>query len=84
MRIPVSRRRFIAFVAVAAGLPLLLKAGGARAGLVSWDGTALGGLASIQLYHTDEMIAQQAISAALAELRRLEAPARAMPGRNAA
>jgi len=73
MRIPVSRRRFIAFVAVAAGLPLLLKAGGAQAGLVSWEGTALGGPASIKLYHTDEMIAQQAISAALAELRRLEA-----------
>ncbi|MDO8789063.1 MAG: FAD:protein FMN transferase [Sulfuritalea sp.] len=73
MRIPVSRRRFIAFVAVAAGLPLLLKAGGAQARLVSWQGTALGGPASIRLYHTDEMIAQRAISAALAELRRLEA-----------
>ncbi|MCX7161772.1 MAG: FAD:protein FMN transferase [Betaproteobacteria bacterium] len=73
MRIPVSRRRFIAFVAAAAGLPLLLKAGGAQARLVSWEGTALGGPASIRLYHTDEMIAQQAISAALTELRRLEA-----------
>jgi thiamine biosynthesis lipoprotein len=73
MRIPVSRRRFIAFVAAAAGLPLLLKAGAAQARLVSWEGTALGGPASIKLYHTDEMVAQQAIAAALAELRRLEA-----------
>jgi len=73
MPVALSRRRFITFVATAAGLPLLLKAGGARARLVRWEGTALGGPASIQLYHTDETVAQQAISAALAELRRLEA-----------
>jgi len=73
MPIAVTRRRFITFVAAAAGLPLLLKAGGVQARLVRWDGTALGGPASIQLYHTNEAVAQQAIAAALAELRRLEA-----------
>jgi thiamine biosynthesis lipoprotein len=72
MPIAVTRRRFITFVAAAAGLPLLLKAGGAQARLVRWDGTALGGPASIQLYHNNEAVAQQAIAAALAELRRLE------------
>ncbi|MFA7280328.1 MAG: FAD:protein FMN transferase [Sterolibacterium sp.] len=72
MPIAVSRRRFITFAAAAVGLPLLLKAGGAQARLVRWDGTALGGPASIQLYHTNEAVAQQAIASALAELRRLE------------
>jgi thiamine biosynthesis lipoprotein len=73
MPVALSRRRFITFAAAAAGLPLLLQAGRAQARLVRWEGTALGGPASIQLYHTDETVAQQAISAALAELRRLEA-----------
>ena len=68
-----SRRRFITFVAAAAGIPLLLKAGGAQARPARWDGTALGAPASIQLYHTDEAQAQAAIAAGLAELKRLEA-----------
>ena len=72
MSFALSRRRFITIAAAAVSLPLLLKAGGAQARLVRWEGTALGGPASIQLYHTDEGVAQQAISAALAELRRLE------------
>ena len=69
----ISRRRFITFMAAAAGLPLLLKAGGAQAKPVRWDGTALGAPASIQLYHTDEAQARAAIAAGLEELRRLEA-----------
>ncbi|MFA7267967.1 MAG: FAD:protein FMN transferase [Sterolibacterium sp.] len=73
MPIGLSRRRFITFAAAAAGLPLLLKAGSTQARLVRWDGTALGAPSSIQLYHTDEAVAQQAIAAALAEMRRLEA-----------
>ena len=68
-----SRRRFITLAAAAAGLPLLFKAGGAQAGLVRWEGTALGAPASIQLYHSNEHVAQQAITRALAELDRLEA-----------
>lgn len=68
-----SRRRFITFVAAAAGLPLLLKAGGAQAKPVRWDGTALGAPASIQLYHADEAQARAAITAGLNELKHLEA-----------
>jgi len=68
-----SRRRFITFVAAAAGLPLLLKAGGSQARPVRWEGTALGAPASIQLYHTDEFQARAAITAGLDELKRLEA-----------
>lgn len=68
-----SRRRFITFVAAAAGLPLLLRAGGSQARPVRWEGTALGAPASIQLYHTDEAQARAAIAAGLDELRRLEA-----------
>lgn len=73
MSVALSRRRFITFAAAAAGLPLLLRAGGAQARLARWEGTALGAPASIQLYHKDEGVAQQAIAAALGELRRLEA-----------
>ncbi|WP_435626358.1 FAD:protein FMN transferase [Candidatus Ferrigenium straubiae] len=68
-----SRRRFIAFVAAAAGLPLLLKTGSSQAKPVRWEGTALGAPASIQLYHADEAQARAAIAAGLDELRRLEA-----------
>ena len=68
-----TRRRFITFVAAAACLPLLLRAGGAQARLVRWDGAALGAPASIQLYHSDEAHAQAAIAAGLEELKRLEA-----------
>lgn len=68
-----SRRRFITFVAAAAGLPLLLKAGSSLAKPVRWEGTALGAPASIQLYHADEAQARAAIAAGLDELRRLEA-----------
>lgn len=67
-----SRRRFITLAAAAAGLPLLLKIGGAQAKPVRWEGTALGAPASIQLYHTDEAQARAAIAAGLDELDRLE------------
>lgn len=73
MTVRISRRRAITVLAAAAGLPLLAKAGGARAELVQWQGTALGAPASIQLYHRDESKARAAIDAGLAELARLEA-----------
>ncbi len=73
MQSVMTRRRFITFVAAAAGLPLLLRAGGAQARPTRWDGTALGAPASIQLYHTDETQARAAIAAGLDELKRLEA-----------
>jgi len=68
----ITRRRFITFVAAAAGLPLLLKAGSSQAKPVRWDGTALGAPASIQLFHSDEAQARAAIAAGLDELKRLE------------
>ncbi len=73
MQSVMSRRRFITFIAAAAGVPLLLKAGGAQARPVRWDGTSMGAPASIQLYHTDEAQARAAIAAGLDELKRLEA-----------
>ena len=73
MQSVISRRRFITFVAAAAGLPMLLKAGGAQARPVRWDGTSMGAPASIQLYHTNEAQARTAIAAGLDELKRLEA-----------
>ena len=73
MQSVISRRRFITFVAAAAGLPILLKAGGAQARPVRWDGTSMGAPASIQLYHTNESQARTAIAAGLDELKRLEA-----------
>lgn len=69
----ITRRRLITVAAAAAGLPLLLKATGAQARLVTWEGTTLGAPSSIKLYATDEGKARAAITAALAELARLEA-----------
>lgn len=68
-----TRRRFVTFVAAAAGLPLLLKAGRSQAKPIRWQGNALGAPASIQLFHTDEAQARAAIAAGLDELKRLEA-----------
>ncbi len=69
----VTRRRALAVLAAAAGLPLFLRAGTAQARLVRWEGVALGAQASLSLYHDDEAAAGAAIEAAVAELRRLEA-----------
>ena len=66
MAIPISRRRFITFVAAAAGLPLLLHQANAGVKLARWDGNSLGAPASIQLYHADGELARRAIAAALA------------------
>ena len=51
---------------------MLLKAGGAQARPVRWDGTSMGAPASIQLYHSNEAQARTAIAAGLDELKRLE------------
>jgi thiamine biosynthesis lipoprotein len=72
MTAKISRRRFVSIAAVAAGLPLLFKAGSAQARLVRWEGTTLGAPSTIQLYHNDEAQARAAIDAAVAELGRLE------------
>lgn len=72
MSVTITRRRALTILAAAAGVPLVLHATKARAGLVKWEGTALGAPASLSLYHTDEGAARAAIDAAVAELRRLE------------
>lgn len=72
MTVQITRRRLITVAAAAAGLPLILKAGSAQARTVTWEGTTLGAPSSIKLVATDEAKARTAISAALAELERLE------------
>jgi thiamine biosynthesis lipoprotein len=73
MGLAMSRRRAITVLAAAAGLPLLMRAGSAKARVMRWEGTTLGAPSTIQLYHTDEAKAQAAINDSLAELARLEA-----------
>lgn len=73
MTVQITRRRLITVAAAAVGLPLILKAGGAQARLVTWEGTTLGAPSSIKLVAADEAKARAAIAAALNELERLEA-----------
>ncbi|MBF0373489.1 MAG: FAD:protein FMN transferase [Alphaproteobacteria bacterium] len=68
----ISRRRAIAVIAAAAGLPVFLAARGVKASLVRWEGTALGASASIALYHDDEAAARDLIAECVAEVARLE------------
>lgn len=72
MTVKITRRRLISVAAAAAGLPLILKAGGAQARLITWEGTSLGAPSSIKLVAADEAKARAAIAAALAEMERLE------------
>ena len=65
-----SRRRFLTLVGAAVGLPLALRAPGARPLL--WEGSALGAPAAIQLYHDNAPQARAALAAGLGELQRLE------------
>lgn len=73
MTVQITRRRLITVAAAAIGLPLVLKAGGAQARLITWEGTTLGAPSSIKLVAHDETKARAAIAAALGELERLEA-----------
>ena len=71
---PISRRRLIGITAAAAGLSLLPFAATAtaEAHLVTWRGTAMGALASLQVHHRDRAAAEQLLERCLAEVRRLE------------
>jgi FAD:protein FMN transferase len=72
---PLTRRRFIAISAAAAGLPLLPRwAAGteAPAQLRVWRGVALGADAMLQINHPDPAAADRLIERALAEVTRLE------------
>jgi thiamine biosynthesis lipoprotein len=69
-----SRRRFIGISAAAAGLSLLPlgRQAKAQAELVTWQGQAMGAVASLQIHHPDRAVAQRLIERSLAEMRRLE------------
>jgi FAD:protein FMN transferase len=70
-----SRRRFIGISAAAAGLSLLPfgRAAKADAHLVTWQGQAMGAVATLQVHHHDRNAAERLIGRSLAEVRRLEA-----------
>lgn len=72
-----TRRRFIAISAAAAGLPLMpfrpRCAVASEAGTVrSWHGAALGADAMLQINHPDPAVADRLIADSLAEVHRLE------------
>src|SRR5215831_990357 len=69
-----SRRRAIAILGVAAGLPLLPSGDQAKnvARLHRWQGTALGSPSYILLHHPDREAAERAVAQCVAEIERLE------------
>ncbi len=70
-----TRRRFIRISAATAGLALLPPGANAAVAepiLTVWRGTALGALASIELYHPDRGAAARLIERSVRELERLE------------
>jgi thiamine biosynthesis lipoprotein len=71
---PLSRRRFIRISAAAAGLAVVPIGSPAKAvsSLLTWHGTMLGAVATIQVHHEDPKEAQRLISLACTEARRLE------------
>ncbi len=70
----ISRRRFIRISAAAAGLALAPfgRAAKADVGLVTWRGTMLGAIATLNIHHEDRREARRLIALAVAESRRLE------------
>ncbi|AWM85410.1 FAD:protein FMN transferase [Microvirga sp. 17 mud 1-3] len=69
-----SRRRVIGISAAAAGLSLLPfgRAARAEARLVTWQGHAMGAVATLQIHHHDRATAERLVERSLAELRRME------------
>ena len=69
-----SRRRFIGITAAAAGLSLLPfgREARAEAHLVTWQGEAMGAVATLQVHHHDRAAAERLIERSLTEVRRLE------------
>ena len=69
----ISRRRFIRISAAAAGLSVAPFGRPARADtLLAWRGTMLVAIATMEIYHENRRQAEQLISVACAEARRLE------------
>lgn len=69
-----SRRRFIRISAAAAGFAVapISRPAQAASSLVTWRGTKLGAVATMEIHHEDRNEAQRLISAACTEARRLE------------
>ncbi|MBC8269203.1 MAG: FAD:protein FMN transferase [Rhodospirillaceae bacterium] len=67
-----SRRRFISIVGAAAGVSLTPGLSLAAHHRVTWTGRALGGDASISLYHHDKRAGQKIVAACAVEIARLE------------
>ena len=72
MAATITRRRFIAIAAIAAGGMAFARAGSASGTLHAWRGVALGAEASIRLSHPDAGEARRLIDACVAEIARLE------------
>ncbi|CCE06057.1 Nitrous oxide reductase accessory protein NosX (Required for nitrous oxide reduction), ApbE-like lipoprotein [Bradyrhizobium sp. STM 3843] len=70
----ISRRRFVRISAAAAGLGLLPSGHPVRADTapVTWRGTMLGAVATIEIHHQDRSEAERLIALACSEARRLE------------
>jgi thiamine biosynthesis lipoprotein len=70
----ISRRRFIRISAAAAGFALApaARALRAEAAPVTWRGTMLGAIATLEIHHRDTSEARRLIAAAISEARRLE------------
>jgi thiamine biosynthesis lipoprotein len=70
----ISRRRFIRISAAAAGLAIapFSRSAQAASSLLTWHGTMLGAVATMQIHHQDRDEAQRLVLAACAEARRLE------------
>jgi thiamine biosynthesis lipoprotein len=70
----ISRRRFIRISAATAGFVLAPsgRAAQAEAVPVTWRGTMLGAIATLEIHHQDSTEARRLIAAAISEARRLE------------
>lgn len=73
-RQPLTRRRFIRITACAAGLGLsdVRAAHAKKQAPAIWRGTALGGLARVEIYHPDTAVALSLTQRSMDELERLE------------
>ncbi|MBT5245889.1 MAG: FAD:protein FMN transferase [Rhodospirillaceae bacterium] len=67
-----SRRHFISIVGAAAGLSIAPGLSLAAAHRVNWTGKALGGEASISLYHHDKLAGEKIVAVCASEITRLE------------
>ena len=69
-----TRRRVLGITAAAAGLSLfpLGRTAGAGTSLVTWHGQVMGASASIQIHHTDKILAERLVQRAVSEVKRLE------------